>query len=344
MTVPLAELSVDTNAQSDPASGAGAGLRLPGETWTAFHFDEATKNPAFDTRFVGQEPFLIANSGRIVRSGEVLRMMLVGPTENEGFPDVFARARRTPGGSITVADWQMPLVAERAGGDNADNVPYHVRVLSRLTTLASREDGQDNDNLQGADSPREGLIAGLINVNTAPQHLLERVIPHPGSADIALRIATLRDDPALLGRGGSYKGLAHISEIDTNPGTGAGAKAIDDLFGLGDDSGDLVDLSGIVMDFNENELPGTSAYRTPGTPDGRTDDREEATLMTKYLAQVLGTRSDIFTAYILVRKYPANDFRSGAELEEYRLVAVFDRSSVSETGSRVRVLAIAEVE
>ncbi len=47
-----------------------------------------------------------------------------------------------------------------------------------------------------------------------------------------------------------------------------------------------------------------------------------------YLNQVASTRSDIYTAYVLVRAYPVNDF-SVAPVDEYRLLAVFDRSEVN---------------
>ena len=50
------------------------------------------------------------------------------------------------------------------------------------------------------------------------------------------------------------------------------------------------------------------------------------------------TRSDIFTAYVVIRGYEAADFRKGP-VEFKRFIVVFDRSEVQTGTDRVKVWA-----
>ena len=64
----------------------------------------------------------------------------------------------------------------------------------------------------------------------------------------------------------------------------------------------------------------------------------------QFLSQAFTTRSDVFTAYIVVRGYPADDFRKGP-VEERRFYAILDRSGIhvddeAQAGGDVRVLAV----
>jgi len=60
------------------------------------------------------------------------------------------------------------------------------------------------------------------------------------------------------------------------------------------------------------------------------DDRKERHLWARYLSSVLTTRSDTYCAYIVVRAYKADDFRSGP-LETKRIMVLFDRSNIKGT-------------
>ena len=59
--------------------------------------------------------------------------------------------------------------------------------------------------------------------------------------------------------------------------------------------------------------------------------------------QVASTRSDVFTIYIHVKGFPANDF-SQDPVENYRLVAVMDRSVINASRPLPRLTAVARFE
>jgi len=63
----------------------------------------------------------------------------------------------------------------------------------------------------------------------------------------------------------------------------------------------------------------------------------------QFLSQVLTTRSDIFTAYVYIRGYPAGDF-SQPPIEAARFVAIFDRSNVRIAGDMPRLVGYFRVE
>jgi len=66
-------------------------------------------------------------------------------------------------------------------------------------------------------------------------------------------------------------------------------------------------------------------------------------MLLNWLSQVTATRSDIYTAYILLRAYDNSDFNGGI-LEEYRLIAVFDRSGISQRTPTARLIGVKVVE
>lgn len=55
------------------------------------------------------------------------------------------------------------------------------------------------------------------------------------------------------------------------------------------------------------------------------------------------TRSDIYTAYVVIRVYPAGDSRKGP-VESKRLFVVFDRSKITDTSDRVQILGYYEFD
>jgi len=61
------------------------------------------------------------------------------------------------------------------------------------------------------------------------------------------------------------------------------------------------------------------------------------------LSQVASTRSDVYTAYVEIRGYPSQDFRKGIT-EQARYIAVFERGSVKDKNSPVKVLAFLRLQ
>jgi len=69
---------------------------------------------------------------------------------------------------------------------------------------------------------------------------------------------------------------------------------------------------------------------TPG--DGATNDFEERDVIFCRLSNLATVRSDVFTAYILVR--------IGTDGPQKRVVAILDRSQVTSTADKVKILAL----
>jgi hypothetical protein len=69
---------------------------------------------------------------------------------------------------------------------------------------------------------------------------------------------------------------------------------------------------------------------TPG--DGAENDFEERDLIFSRISNIVTVRSDVFTAYILVR--------IGADGPQKRVLAILDRSQVTNPGDKVRILAL----
>jgi hypothetical protein len=97
--------------------------------------------------------------------------------------------------------------------------------------------------------------------------------------------------------------------------------------------GDLmqVDLLGaLALDNRDNR--NDDVPRGPDlTPDKARDDFEERDLVFTRISNLVTVRSDVFTAYILVR--------IGTNGPEKRTLTIFDRSRVNATDRRVRLVA-----
>ena len=69
----------------------------------------------------------------------------------------------------------------------------------------------------------------------------------------------------------------------------------------------------------------------PAAKDTVLDDMEERDLLFTRISDLVTVRSDVFTAYILVR--------IGVNGPQRRIVAIFDRSGVTSGADRVRLIA-----
>jgi hypothetical protein len=96
-------------------------------------------------------------------------------------------------------------------------------------------------------------------------------------------------------------------------------------------------------------VSGTYNGDDPGENDGYAN-REKDIMFYSYLNQVASVRSDIFTAYVLVRAYNSTDFSADGvggdgqyvPLDEYRFLVVFDRSGLTAERPTPRVIAVAQ--
>jgi hypothetical protein len=146
----------------------------------------------------------------------------------------------------------------------------------------------------------ETRINGRININTAPWFVLSQLPSMPPA--VAQQIVLNRDNT------GAFRSIAELLRI---PQMGYYAN---------DPSQSSVDLNGWPD-------------RTPS--DGAIDDFEERDMIFSRISNLATVRSDIFTAYILVRL--------GTDGPQKRVIAVFDRSRTTTNSDKPKILAIQSV-
>lgn len=156
-------------------------------------------------------------------------------------------------------------------------------------------------------NPDETRIKGRININTAPWFVLAQLpwVSHRGGSpdySLAQTIVTRRDNP-------SVTGFWNI--------------------------GELMGVTG--MDYYANDgsdLTGFPDLTTPDNPSGGVapDDFEERDVIFARISNLVTVRSDVFTAYILVR--------IGNDGPQKRVMAILDRSNVYSPTDKVKVIAL----
>jgi len=154
----------------------------------------------------------------------------------------------------------------------------------------------------------ETRILGRININTAPAFVLAQLpwmqYEDTGPLQKAKAVVAYRDSNR-----GPYKSIGDLMRMDP---------LLDPLCVLGSDG----------KDNQHNDAP-----RGPDlTPDTARDDMEERDLIFTRISNLVTVRSDVFTAYILVRL--------GTSGPQKRVVAILDRSKVNSAGDRVRLAAL----
>lgn len=179
--------------------------------------------------------------------------------------------------------------------------PAFSRVLQYLTVIDPAYHGW------GANETR---IKGRININTAPWFVIAQ-LPWM-RPPIAQAIVAYRDQTVVPG-GPDYS---------TRPGV-PGFRSI----------GDLMQVS--EMEFYAADPADLAGFPDLTPRDGAGQDFEERDMIFQRISNLITVRSDIFTAYILVR--------IGLDGPQKRFVAVLDRSSVSAPADRVNIVALQSV-
>ncbi len=210
--------------------------------------------------------------------------------------------------------------------------PDIQKVFRHLTVM-------DPDNFSG-NLAAETRVKGRLNINTAPKFLIQQlpwVTPELAEAIVAYRDMTevASDDT--------------INYNDRNDATGLDP----DDYPLRDEIGfaSVGELMTVInkdheTDFNKRkysiqtygldnrdqrgfpDLSTNSRMRT----DGVVDDLEEEQLIFARISDLVTVRSDVFTAYVLVRL--------GTDGPQKRIVAILDRSGVDEPKDKVRIRAL----
>jgi hypothetical protein len=172
--------------------------------------------------------------------------------------------------------------------------PVYARLFNYLTVLDPSQHGQ---------LATETRVMGRININTAPWFVLAQ-LPWLQHADSDDGFQRARDIVEYRRTAGPYRSIG-------------GLMAVSSLHGLALDN----------LDNRHSDTP-----RGPDlTPDDARDDYEERDLLFTRISNLVTVRSDVFTAYILVRL--------GENGPQRRVIATLDRSRVNTPGGAVRLLA-----
>ena len=237
--------------------------------------------------------------------------------------------------------WETDKNEEEKVRLNLQN-PRHRDVFQYLTVFDPSTDGIDNDGDDSIDEYNDPLvkgdetkIPGRININTAPWYVIAQL---PWMTEpIAQAIVAYRDKLRLPV---DYR---QSLTIEPDPNSRFFATGI---FGLREEPGfaSIGELNFVIAgDYNYNigryfldgnDLPDFPDLTTDGLGlgDGVVDDFEERDIIFSRISNLVTVRSDVFTAYILVR--------IGTDGPQKRVIAILDRSDVYSGKDKVRLVAL----
>jgi hypothetical protein len=215
--------------------------------------------------------------------------------------------------------------------------PNFQQLFKYLTVFDPNADGIDNDG-DGTPDNGEWKVPGRININTAPWFVLAQlpwVSQRTGGyndANLAQAIVAYRDKLNLSPAGPDYSGT-------NGRETGTGLVGV----GLREEPGfaSIGELATVVNNSGKNNY--SMDYYALGygdltgfpdlTPDSAPDDFEQRDVIFSRISNLVTVRSDVFTAYILVR--------IGKDGPQKRVIAILDRSNVYLLPTdKVRVIAL----
>jgi DNA uptake protein ComE-like DNA-binding protein len=191
--------------------------------------------------------------------------------------------------------------------------PNYQQLFKYLTVFDPTNDGIDNDgdgllNESDPNKPEETpefKIPGRININTAPWYVLAQL-------------------PWVSQRGNGYDNGELAREIAKNRNEKGAFENIGQLMRVTDANADRS-----IDYYYDNDLTGFPDL-TPG--DGAEGDFEERDVIFARISNLVTVRSDVFTAYILVR--------IGTDGPQKRVIAILDRSDVYSPTDRVKIVAV----
>jgi hypothetical protein len=176
--------------------------------------------------------------------------------------------------------------------------PAFANIFQYLTVIEPTEHIDPNDYTNYQSFLNETRIKGRVNINTAPWFVIAQ-LPWMRPA-IAQAIVAYRDTIA-----GAFESTGALMQV---PNMGYYAN---------DPNYASMDLDG-YPDLTPN--------------DGAIGDFEQRDVIFSRISNIATVRSDVFTAYILVR--------IGADGPQKRVLAILDRSLVTSPGGKVRILAL----
>ena len=227
--------------------------------------------------------------------------------------------------------------------------PYHRNVFQYLTVFDPSSDYIDNDGDGDEDELYDGSewkVPGRININTAPWYVIAQ-LPWMGP-EIAQAIVAYRDklrldtEPSVDYRGDTGR-WDRITENTLNDSfeldfeqedirEEVGFASIGELNFCLAGNDDEYSIQRYALD--DKDIDGFPDLTRDGLDkgDGIEDDFEERDIIFSRISNLVTVRSDVFTAYILVR--------IGADSPQKRVIAVLDRSDVYSGDGKVRIIAL----
>jgi hypothetical protein len=180
----------------------------------------------------------------------------------------------------------------------------YARLFNYLTVM------DPNDHVvAGAVDPNlpETRVMGRININTAPAFVLAQLPwgQYFEGAPLEKARAIVR---RRIGAEGPYRSIGELMQLE-----------------------ELL----ILRSDGRDNLHTSKPAGPDVTPDTALDDLEERDLLFTRISDLVTVRSDVFTAYVLVR--------IGTDGPQRRVVATLDRSRVNAAGDKVRVVALQSV-
>ncbi|HXE53400.1 MAG TPA: hypothetical protein VN541_10310, partial [Tepidisphaeraceae bacterium] len=210
----------------------------------------------------------------------------------------------------------------------------------QVSPVANVSQGTDNAEPTNAVGATEETVPtnGLININTAPWRVLATIpwLPPVGApldaqkrASIALNIVRYRDvddgsNPANPHGHGPFRSIFELNNVPISPN-------IDNINNsLGAPPPPFFrDLMGPAMTTDFNAVQGNLSPAYAVTPDGVTGDFEGKYMMINRVSNLITTRSDSYTAYILIQGWRDAETDHPTLVVQRRATYLIDRSSVT---------------
>jgi hypothetical protein len=232
---------------------------------------------------------------RFASVGDIARTFIVGPGEDP-CDMIGVILDREPPEDVVRLNLQNPAF---------ENIFQYLTVLDPVYDFIDNDDDglgidkNDNGRLDYDELDFDELrVPGRININTAPWFVIAQ-LPWM-QPEIAQAVTYYRDEIE-----GAFQSIGELMQV---PEMGYYA----------------YDPNWITVDLDS--LPDLTSS------DGAISDFEERDVIFSRISNIITVRSDVFTAYILVR--------IGANGPQKRVLAILDRSQVTNPGDKVRILAL----
>jgi hypothetical protein len=185
-------------------------------------------------------------------------------------------------------------------------------------------------------------IKGRININTAPAYVIAQLpwVAHRqggyNDPNLAKAIVAYRDKTEV--RRGDANFPDFRNRVDAN-----GFGSIGQLMNVIDPN---INHRNYSIDYYSRDGTDQLVFPDLDPNDGAIDDFEERDLIFARISDLVTVRSDVFTAYILVRVGTSTEDRNTYKLvdgPQKRYMVIFDRSGVTPANRKVRIIAFHSV-